>query len=192
MFWLLGSAYLSLLKKIWGDPVWSKVIAAAILGTAAIATAYLKGWRPSFTTLVRDAISFALAKSPVPNWLLALFILCSLGLLFLFGIAFWPSSGKAPFRVSFREGNFFHIRWRWSYGPDGDIDRLSAFCPVCDLQIHPQYVNSYREPDRVEYRCEDCRALLHEFNIPQEDVESLIIRHIHKNIRTGRWKAQNG
>lgn len=188
---------MSLLKKIWGDPVWSKVIAAAILGMFAVVVSYLAGWWPTFATFVREAISFAAADTPVTNWLLGLLILCSIGGLLLFGIALWPvifpgSGGKASFRVGYREDNFFGIRWRWSYDTDGDIARLVPFCPGCDLQIQSQYVNGFREPERIAYRCEDCGALLHEFNMPQEDVEGRIIRLIHKKIRTGSWKAQNG
>lgn len=52
-------------KKIWGDPVWSKVIATLILSALAVLWAGLHfNWWP-----------LILATSPVPHWLLGLLII---------------------------------------------------------------------------------------------------------------------
>lgn len=187
---------MSLLKRIWEDPVWSKVIATAILGAVAAIATYFAGWWPAFTKLATNVISFAVADTAVPNWLLSTLILCTFIVLCLLGIALWsaifPGLGRPAYQANYREDNFFGIRWRWSYGTDGTIIHLVSFCPGCDYQVYPRDVSAYREPERLRYRCEDCGAILHEVEMPLEEIESRIIRHIHKKIRTDSWKAKNG
>jgi len=58
-----GNSYV--LKKIWHDPVWSKVIAAAIM--AALTAIAGLSWQ--------SIGAFLLARSPVANWLLGLLVL---------------------------------------------------------------------------------------------------------------------
>lgn len=75
-----------MLKRIWHDPVWSKVIAAilfaALTGLAGIA------WAPVRT--------FVLATSPIPNWLTALLAL----IIIVQGAILFAPRPKAQARIS--------------------------------------------------------------------------------------------
>jgi hypothetical protein len=188
-------AHLSPLKKIWADPVWSKVIATGIVGAVVGGTTYVAGWWPAVAMFARRVASLAVATTTVPNWLLILLIpcavavLCGLGIIRLLFIV--RGSRKPSFRDSYREDTFFDIRWRWHYGANEAIFDLVPFCSLCDYQIQPRDVSGYREPEIFEYRCEDCGARLHEFEAPEEEIENRVIRHIHKKIRTGSWNTNN-
>lgn len=186
---------MSLLKKIWGDPVWSKVIATGIVAVVAVVATYLAGWWPTFAAFAKKVASFGAATTTVPNWLLILLSLCAVALLFFLGIALWtiiaPGSSEPLPRASYREDDFFGIRWRWSYNTDGDIVRLMSFCPGCDYQIYPRDVSGYQEPEHLKYNCDDCGARINEFKMPEEEIESRVIRQIHKKIRSGSWRTKS-
>jgi hypothetical protein len=73
------------LKKIWVDPVWSKVIANGIWAAGGIilvaVVTYVVGWWPDIATLFSETISLAGASTTVPNWLLMLIcVLAAFGL----------------------------------------------------------------------------------------------------------------
>lgn len=58
-------------NKIWGDPVWSSVLAAGIVFIGGTAFAYFKGWMPVVQ-------KWTLSSTYLPNWalvLLALFVI---------------------------------------------------------------------------------------------------------------------
>jgi hypothetical protein len=80
------------LKKIWSDPVWSKVIANAIwyalVAVAPVAVAavvvYFGGWWPSMAAIASRIISQVVASTPVPNWLFTpICLLAIIGVIFL-------------------------------------------------------------------------------------------------------------
>ena len=146
-----------MLKKIWVDPVWSKVIAAGIVAVAAAVATYFAGWWPKVGRAVSRLGDLAVAVTPVPNWLLALFILCAIVVLAILLITGWaiavPSKEGSSFRA-YVEDEFFGIRWRWRYGNDGAIYSLVSFCPRCDYQIGPQNISGFRAIDHLEYRCD--------------------------------------
>jgi hypothetical protein len=63
-----------MLKKIWTDPVWSKVIANGIWAAGAVIVAaivaYVVGWGHSIAAAVSKIISLVAASTLIPNWLL--------------------------------------------------------------------------------------------------------------------------
>lgn len=179
------------LKKIWADPVWSTVIAAGIVALAAMVATYFAGWWPNIAGSVLRLGDLALAVTPVPNWLLALLVLCALLVMALLLIAGWaivvPSTSRSSFH-RYNEDEVFGIRWRWRYGSDGGISNLVSFCPRCDYQIFPRNISGFRAIDHLEYRCDDCGARLGEFELPVEEMESRVRRQIQKNIRSSGWR----
>ena len=64
-----------LFKRVWHDPVWSKVIATAIPIIAGIVWGYVSGWRSIWDTLICDVYAIChdvnLALRYVASWLLA-------------------------------------------------------------------------------------------------------------------------
>lgn|SRR3990172_993287 len=178
-------------KKVWSDPVWSKVIAGAILTGLASLVAYLAGWWPNIVSFVSEIGSLGASSTRVPNWLLALLILAGTVVLVLVGVTLWAllfSRDAPPSFRSYTEDVVFGIRWRWRYDTGGVIYNLVSFCPKCDYQIFPRNVAAFQPVDRLQYKCEDCGAVVREFEIAFEEIESRVMRHIQKNLRTGAWR----
>ena len=179
-----------MLKKVWTDPVWSKVIAAAIVAGLASVITYFGGWWPNIGLFLSSAGSLAVSSTSVPNWLLAVLVLCAIVVLVVVAIglcATFFSQNVRPSYLTYAEDVVLGIRWRWRYGSDGAIYQLVSFCPNCDYQIHPRDVAAYRAVDHIGYRCEDCGALVGDFQMSLDEIESRVTRHIQKNLRTGTW-----
>src|SRR5690606_21766528 len=69
--------YCLVLKKAWTDPVWSAVIAGAILAVLGAALTYFAGWWPAISGFFAGLAPLAAGSTTVPNWLLALLVLCA-------------------------------------------------------------------------------------------------------------------
>ena len=59
-----------MILKIWKDPVWSKVIAAAIITLFGIIATYAMGIWPSILQISHNVYTFLLKSTLVDNWLL--------------------------------------------------------------------------------------------------------------------------
>ena len=74
----LGGPYLvrrstnlhAMLKKLWNDPVWSKVIAGAILAVGTLLGTYFLDWWPTIGRFAKDAYNFALSPTSLLNWII--------------------------------------------------------------------------------------------------------------------------
>lgn len=80
---------ITMFKKLWHDPVWSKVIAGVILAVGATVVTYFLNWWPVISEFVSRCITFALASTSTPNWLLFVLVLLVLPVVFLFGVLIW-------------------------------------------------------------------------------------------------------
>ena len=50
-------------KKLWKDPVWSKVIATGLIALIASAGVYLLGWLPTLIDVLAKFWNFVIASS---------------------------------------------------------------------------------------------------------------------------------
>jgi len=125
------------LKKVWNDPVWSKVISAGLLALITSAAAYF-GWLSAIWAIL-------LKRSAVQNWLLVLLVLISLVFLVLLIRKGWKKYRQPrPRWFTWKEmdwkllGAFFADRHLL---PDraGDINHyiIGPFCrnPECRREI---------------------------------------------------------
>ncbi|MDK9719651.1 MAG: hypothetical protein OEL53_00555 [Rhodospirillales bacterium] len=182
-----------MLKKAWNDPVWSKVIASAIIAILAIVISYFAGWGPAIlsaiSSVISAAVDFIASSSEVPNWLLLILGICAVTvvafLAFLGWLHFLSEAYEDPLS-KYREDNFFGILWRWRYFPSGEIYNLTSFCPRCDLQVYPNNASGWSAVDHIEYRCEDCGIRLNDFETTPDSVENRVIRQIQKKLRSMR------
>lgn len=175
-----------MLKRMWADPVWSKVIAGMILAAVASIGTYRAGWWPRIGSLALRLSALAKSSTLVPNWLLVILTLCAITVVIIVAFAIWiviatPSSG-VTFR-DYSEDLLLGILWRWRYGRDGFIFDLYSFCPKCDYQIYPRQRGDYR----IEYRCEHCGNRVEGVSTSVEEIESRVTRLIQKKIRDGSW-----
>ncbi len=119
-----------MLKKLWNDPVWSKVIATGILALAgAVWVAYKQNWLPvmwrGITVAwhgITVAWAFLLGTTTVRRWVLGAFMLgTGLFILLLIGVLLiaWQAKKQtqdSPEWRSYTNDNFYGlIKWVWDY-----------------------------------------------------------------------------
>ncbi len=182
------------ISKLWHDPVWSKVIAAAVLVLAGIIWSYFQWFWPSIGAAASNTAKWMLNRTPTPNFLLIILSACTLVLLVFGAIILWAIIFPAAHDVgwqSYTMDKFFGIRWRWTYGSDGAVIGLYSLCPVCDYQVFPVNVSSFRVAPRIAFQCEDCGRDLGQFEGISKELENRVIRGIHKKLRTNTWPRPN-
>lgn len=183
-----------MLKKIWNDPVWSKVIAAGILALIAVITTYLDWW-PNIWTFLSNSLAFIKAYSLVPNWLLAIFGLLAIPTIVLITFFMYsllkPNSQNTPDWKTYTSDTFFGICWRWQYYNNAMND-MHTFCPHCDFQIFPQNASAYNAVDRIAFHCDSCHRSLGSFNEPYISLENKAKRFAQQKIRNGSWTNKIG
>lgn len=182
-------------KKLWHDPVWSKVIAGVILAVGATVATYFLNWWSVIGEFVSQCITFALASTSTPNWFLFVLVLLALPVVILFGVRVWekifPSQSSPPSWRTYTTDFFFGLRWRWTYGSGGEIYNAHTFCPHCDFQVFPRDVSSYSVIDHIAFHCESCDCYLGEFQESLASLESKTERFIQQKIRNGSWATQS-
>lgn len=181
-----------MLRKLWGDPVWSKVFATAIVAAGAGLISYIAGWWPSIVELFVAIGAFTVASTPIPNWLLAVLILCAVALVALFLVVAFVNTRPSNVARSFRdytEDVIRGVRWRWGYTKGGTITNLVPYCTRCDFQVNPRDAPIYAAVPHVEFTCDSCGAHLANLDGHWLEVENLIHRHIDKNIRDDVWRS---
>lgn len=180
-----------MIKKLWNDPVWSKVIAGVILTVCATIGAYFLNWLPIIWRCVENIWAFCLSRSVVPNWLFGLLTILALPAIIAAGAFVWakifPSQDTKPDWRVYTNDTFFGLRWRWSYFSDGAISNICSFCPHCDFQVFPYHAGVYRVIERIGFRCDSCGRDLGEFDISYNTLESKVERSIQQKLRNGTW-----
>lgn len=186
----------AILKNLWHDPVWSKVIAGVILALGATVATYFLDWWPAIGGFVSSSIAFALSSMLTPNWLLLLLALLSLPTLIIIGALAWqsvfPSKARSPSWQDYTADIFCGLRWRWTYGTGGRIYDAHTFCPHCDFQVYAKDVSSYRVIDHIAFHCDSCGRNLGEFQESLNSLESKVKRFVQQKLRNGTWVAQPG
>lgn len=184
-----------MIKKLWNDPVWSKVIAAAIIALAGTAwVAYLKNWWPAVWHGIEAAWAFLLSTTPVRHWVLGLLILFAtlfaLLLVSLSASMFWPKSDPNSELVKigpdwhfYTSDKFFGLKWRWRY--EGPEILLDAYCPQCDYQVFPDDNSDFT--GRIKFFCDSCKRNVATQDDSWGDMKSKVIRFIQQKIRNGDY-----
>lgn len=176
-----------MLKKIWHDPVWSKVIAGVALAALAVIGAYFLDWWPAMTQWLGAGVRLLGRSSSVPNWLLGLLVLLALPAVVV-GATLLAARRGDDWR-SYTTDNFYGLRWRWHYIGDGIPDRLATFCPNCDFQVFAQDASSFRSVPRIAYHCDGCDSQLATFDEPDVSLHHKVERLIQQKLRNDTWRA---
>jgi len=186
-----------MLKKLWTDPVWSKVLAAAIVSAGSAICAYLFGFWPAINTGLATGLGYINSSSETPNWLLLLLGIAAIPSLLLIVAACW---NLFFFREAGREINaqqgwltytsdrFYGLRWRWKYRAGRVVD-LHTFCPYCDYQVFPHNASSFSAVDHLAFKCDSFSRELANIQEPYSHFESKVERFIHQKLRNNTWSA---
>lgn len=131
-----------MLKKIWRDPVWSAVIAAAIVAGGS----YFAGLWPPIWQLVKATPSFLVTPVSMPLWLVILLVPA---LIIVIPLLKSFKSVREPGFSSYTSDSLFDINWSWRWLPPGFYDShyritdLTPRCPSCHAILS---INDYRSP----------------------------------------------
>jgi len=97
-----------MLKKIWSDPVWSKVISSVLAALLLAIGGYLAGLGPSFVSLVVTVWGLLLAPVSIPAWLLLIVGAATILVIGLVCYGLWGAfRASAPAWRSYVEDHLF-------------------------------------------------------------------------------------
>lgn len=183
-------------KKAWSDPVWSKVIAAAIIGAVGTAATFFLGWWPAISGGLISMWRFLLGSAELSRWVVLLMAMLSLPTLVLLVGLLWAAIRPnaplpSPNWTSYRSDVFLGLRWRWSYNGN-EMSEPMAFCPTCDYQIHPNHGFDYGSYSLTEFRCDSCSKAIASFKVSYSELTSKVTRLAQMKIRNGSWAAKGG
>ncbi len=154
-----------MLKKLWNDPVGSKVIAAAIVGLAGIALVSYRHWWSVIWLGITDAHAYLVSTTPVRHWVFGVLVLLSamfvLLIISLAVSAYQPTRNPydnlliriGPDWASYTSDNFFGLKGSWKY--DGPDILFHAYRPHFDYQVFPDDTSGYSS--RITFFCDSCR-----------------------------------
>jgi hypothetical protein len=183
-------------KKAWNDPVWSKVIAVAIIGAASITAPFFFGWWPAISSGVSVTIRFLVASTALPHWAILIMVLLSLTALLALGAMLWArirphATSSLPDWTSYTTDVFLGLRWKWTY-IGTQMSNPAAFCPTCDYQIHPQRGRRRGSDTIIDFHCDSCSKTVASFTDSYGELKSKAERLAQKNIRNGSWPVRGG
>jgi len=185
-----------MLKSIWKDPVWSAVIASAILGVGGAVGTFLLGLWPSIGRWFVDVWTLGGQPSQLANWVVWLSALLSVPTLLFLVALIWtavrPSQKVADESWrAYTEDEFLGLRWRWDYSPSGRLEHPAPFCPTCDYQVFPHHASAFNVIERIGFHCDSCGRNLPEFDESFDSLSNKVERFIQQKLRTGTWKTRN-
>jgi hypothetical protein len=191
-------------KKVWHDPVWSKVISGLILSALAWAGIHF-GWWTVVSKVARSAARWVFAlltgTSPIPHWLIGLagfMVLLAFVILGLAVAATHSGSESAFARIippppwlSYTTDTFYKVRWRWTYRAGGEMTVPVCFCPRCDCQLVAHNRGRVPGMDTTAFHCPACDGYIHEVDKPIDYIEQTVALFIQKKIRNNTWAGRD-
>lgn len=178
----------TLFRRVWSDPVWSKVIASVILVAAPSATWYF--W-PKLSEWAIRLFTFLAETTEVANWLLYIlytlsFIAVVVPVIFFIMLIRQHKSQPNPIK-DYLSDEFLGMTWRWRYSADRGIYGARPFCPYCDFQIYPGDASTYRFIPITSFQCDHCHRLDTTIEGSFSDIEGKVERLIQLKLRNGEW-----
>ena len=184
-----------MIKSIWKDPVWSAVIAAAVISIAGFIGSYFLGYWSKITSSLTFIWEFLTASSYVPHWVLGLLFLGVAPTILLLLAGGWMfmrgDPGTPASWTSYTSDQFLGLRWRWRY-VNGHISDLNSFCPYCDFQVFPFQASSYDFIDRIGFSCDSCKSSLGQHDESHSQLKSKVKRFIQQKLRNDTWSSSSG
>lgn len=185
-------------NKLWHDPVWSKVISAAIIFILGSAITYFLNLWPAISSFGHYVVAFiykkAVSKIELSGWVfIILFALSSVTVInWLWALVdkIWSKDESISW-TSYLTDEFYGVRWRWTYSNDNGliIDQdIHPFCLTCDYQVRPIRSSSYSSIHDFVLYCDSCDKSVASFDERYSSLLNKIKRFIQKKIRNNEWK----
>lgn len=180
---------MSRLKKHWGDPVWSTVIATGIVALLGLIITYFLNWWPSILQIVGDIWDYAFQKTSIANWFYWLLGLNSAVVGYLLVRFAWNvlTARVQPTWRDYTKDDFLGLTWSWHYFGDGNVQNLHSLCQKCLYQVYPRPTSGYSTRSRFEYCCDSCGNVVGPFDEDPIEIESKVTRYIQQKLRTETW-----
>lgn len=175
-----------MVKRVWKDPVWSKLIAGAI-GAAFIGVwAHVEG-NFNFATVEKPAAAawnFVNTEVRISALLLAYIALSSVALGALGTLRLLNKTALSP-QSDYLTDVIMGLRWRWTVLPNGRVGNPRMFCHECDYEL--QTFDSQR-PMRMFCKCGNCGRAAEIPAASATEVFRKVTLEAERRIRTGDWK----
>ncbi len=182
---------IKIIKKIWNDPVWSKIIAGVIIAVITFIWVYMKGLWFAINEFTLLFCMVLIKNISVPFWLLILISTLCISATFIILITIYGIYNKKNTvrnRKDYTTDTFFGLKWFWMYNYLDDITDLYSCCPKCLYQVNTDY-DHYN--DIVYAKCDRCGNVI---NIPLErnqNVKDRVVLSIQREIRSGNLDVIN-
>lgn len=188
---------MSIVKKIWKDPVVSAVIAGVVLAVAGSVWATLKGWWSTIGLGIAYGWHWLALSSSLPNWLLVVLSFCALAVVFLIAaIAISRLGGVGEPAVtwrSYRHDHYHGVDWQWSFEHgSGNVEWLTPLCPSCQCQLVRESPDYFQSSVAFVLHCKHCRKNIAEFKDDYLQVLRDVGLLIQRKVRTGEWRNMIG
>lgn len=175
-----------MIKKIWNDPVWSKIISAAILGLIVWVSSLIPNLWASIGSLVRKIAVTATSDITVPLYVLCLLGLGSAIIVLIILIAIKDRfTNSPPSFLNYNSDTFFGLTWRWRYDETAagkSVSYLTSYCAKCDYQVYGRLRHTL-DGVRVTYYCESCEEEVASIQQTDQTVQNRVERFILQKLR---------
>jgi hypothetical protein len=178
------------LKKVWNDPVWSKVIAAGIVGGLGIAYVSYKHWWSVIWHGITNATAFLGSQAPVRHWVFGILLLGTLlAVVLLIAIAAIVIRAKKGNQsranyLTYTSDHFFGLKWAWTY-EGTNIELKAVLCARCDYQVGPDSASMF--DSRVRFHCDSCGHTVPVEGQSWDSLQSVVMRLVQQKLRTGKY-----
>jgi hypothetical protein len=170
------------IRKVWKDPVWSKVIAAGILLGIPVLVAYATNSWTIIGNFLTSMWHWLFETDTSPNWVLIPAGILGILALVLLILKLKSQFSQIKYLDSYTCDDFYNLKWRWSFGFSYSIDTIQSFCPECDHQLVGLRVPSHNHSHHW-YDCPDCDFRSEEYKFTPDVLHKKVILKIQKNMR---------
>jgi hypothetical protein len=175
-----------ILKKLWNDPVWSKVIAAGIVGGLGIAYVSYKNWWSAIWLGLTNVRAYLASPTPVRHWVFGTLLfgtLVAVGLLIAIAVVVLQAklgNYSGPDHLAYNSDQFYGLKWVWRYD-EGRVELKGVMCLRCDFQVGPD--STSRFDNRVRFHCDSCGQTVPVEGQSWDSLQSVVIRLVQQKLR---------
>jgi len=176
-----------MIKALWNDPVWSKVIATVLIGVFTLIGTLLLGLWPLLISALLGAWNWIISDIKLPLWFFML-LLGAAGFLFLaiFSNALENYRLKhkdTPPWKDYTSEHFFGARFEWQWSHNNTPKNLLPLCLQCDAIMTKYDTSAYMVSPTLQLICENCGYKGVEIEGTETDLNRKILIQVELRMR---------